>query len=145
MQPEGETKRCGRCGRNKPLTEFHKWRDGHQSWCKPCRRKYAAAHYQANKARRQAHNKHIQAEFRGWYTSLKAGQPCADCGGTFHPAAMHWDHLPGYEKKASLGVLVRHGSRQQILDEIKKCELVCANCHAVRTFVGRNESEAALK
>ena len=24
--------------------------------------------------------------------------------------------------------------RETILDEIRKCELVCANCHAVRTF-----------
>jgi len=72
-----------------------------------------------------------------WYTSLKAGKPCADCGGLFHPAAMHWDHLPGQEKKATLGYLAKRGNRRRVLEEIAKCELVCANCHAVRTFVGR--------
>lgn len=132
-----ETKRCKRCGIEKPLTDFHKLREGHQWWCKACKREHAAAHYQANKTRRQAHNKRLQAEFRNWYTSLKAGRPCADCGQVFHPAAMHWDHLPGYEKTAALGVLVRHGSRQRILEEIEKCELVCANCHAIRTSVRR--------
>jgi len=74
-----------------------------------------------------------QKEFRAWYTSLKKGRPCADCGQTFHPAAMQWDHLPEFEKFASLGDLVRRGSRELILREVVKCELVCANCHAVRT------------
>jgi hypothetical protein len=29
--------------------------------------------------------------------------------------------------------LVRRGSRARVLEEIEKCELVCANCHAART------------
>jgi hypothetical protein len=132
-----ETRCCRRCGEEKPVTEFHRWRDDYQWWCKPCRRDYAAAHYQRHKARRQAQNERRQAAFMAWYTSLKAGKPCADCGGLFHPAAMHWDHLPGQEKKATLGYLAKRGNRRRVLEEIAKCELVCANCHAVRTFVGR--------
>ena len=62
------------------------------------------------------------------------------CGGslpaTFHPVAMHWHHLPGVEKTASLGDLAKRGSRKRVLEEIAKCELLCANCHAVRTFLG---------
>jgi hypothetical protein len=45
---------------------------------------------------------------------------------------MHWDHLPGMEKAADVGALYG-GSRRRVLAEIAKCELVCANCHAVRT------------
>ena len=52
---------------------------------------------------------------------------------------MHWDHLPGHEKSATLGYLAKCGNRERVLEEIAKCELVCANCHAVRTFVGREE------
>jgi hypothetical protein len=70
-----------------------------------------------------------------WYISLKAGKPCAECGLTFHPVAMHWHHLPGVEKAAELGNLAKGGSRRRVLEEIAKCELICANCHAVRTFV----------
>jgi hypothetical protein len=128
-----ETKRCNHCGKVKPTQEFHRRRKGFQSWCKECKSEAAAAHYRANRNRRYAHNKLRQSQFRAWYTSLKAGKPCADCGHTFHPAAMHWDHLPAFKKTAPLGQLVRHGSRKQVLTEIAKCELVCANCHAVRT------------
>ncbi len=38
-------------------------------------------------------------------------------------------------KKHEVSNMVRRGFRRAtILEEIAKCELVCANCHAVRTF-----------
>lgn len=140
-----KTKHCGRCGEEKPLNEFHRWRDAYQPWCKPCRRDYAAAHYQANKSRRQEQNKRRQAEFMAWYISLKAGRPCADCGLTFHHAAMQWDHLPGETKKADVALLARRGSRRRVLEETAKCELVCANCHAVRSYRRRDAIPFAFR
>jgi hypothetical protein len=140
-----ELRECTRCGERKPLSEFHRWRDDYQCWCKPCRREYAAAHYQRNKARRQVQNKRRQAEFMAWYTSLKGGKRCADCGDAFHPVAMHWDHLPGEPKTADLAFLARRGSRQRVLEEIAKCELVCANCHAVRSLRRRDAVPLAFR
>jgi hypothetical protein len=46
---------------------------------------------------------------------------------------MQWDHLPGRLKLGNISTDFRGRSRQDILDEIAKCELVCANCHALRT------------
>jgi len=65
--------------------------------------------------------------------SLKEGHPCADCGETFPPYVMHWDHLPGHTKVGAIGSMVGSWAREAILDELKKCELVCANCHVMRT------------
>ena len=57
-----------------------------------------------------------------------------DCGGSFHFRAMHWDHI-GNDKEENVSVMVLRGlGRKKILAEIAKCELVCANCHAVRTY-----------
>jgi hypothetical protein len=141
-----ETKRCGLCRQAPSVADFHaSSRHGQQAWCKPCRQAYAAAHYQANKERRQEQNKRRQAEFMAWYISLKADRPCADCGQVFHPAAMQWDHLPGFEKKANLSLLARRGGRQRVLDEIAKCELVCANCHAVRSHLRRDSVPPAYR
>jgi hypothetical protein len=78
--------------------------------------------------------KEKHAEFVESYLALKDGKPCADCGAIYHPAAMQWDHLPGAEKLASVADLCRKNNRQRVLEEIAKCELVCSNCHAVRTF-----------
>jgi len=47
---------------------------------------------------------------------------------------MQWDHRPGYEKIGEISVDFWGKTRQEVLDEIAKCDLVCANCHAVRTF-----------
>jgi hypothetical protein len=46
---------------------------------------------------------------------------------------MQWDHKPGFDKLGDLADFWGH-SRQEILDEIAKCDLVCTNCHIIRTF-----------
>jgi hypothetical protein len=47
---------------------------------------------------------------------------------------MQWDHLPGVPKLGDISNGLHGRSRGEILEEIAKCELVCANCHAIRTF-----------
>jgi hypothetical protein len=127
-------KRCGRCGELKALDAFHRMGTGHQHWCRACRKAYDAAYNKATLARRRERRRVRHAEFIVWYQELKSGKPCTDCGGIFHPAAMQWDHLPGTDKRADVGELARKDCRATVLAEIAKCELVCANCHAVRTF-----------
>lgn len=46
---------------------------------------------------------------------------------------MHWDHLPGHRKLDAVSSLARERHRDVALAEMRKCELVCANCHAIRT------------
>lgn len=67
--------------------------------------------------------------------SLKEGHPCVDCGETFPPWVMHWDHLPGHLKINEISSMVGSHRRALILEELAKCELVCANCHVMRTVV----------
>ena len=130
-------KRCSRCNTEKAEDQFHRsTRHGRQAWCRPCRKVFDAAYHQRNKERRLAQKKVLHLKFKEWYISLKSGKPCTDCGGTFPPTAMQWDHLPGTDKVGDLGTLWRRHNKQLILDEIAKCELVCANCHAVRTLGG---------
>jgi len=61
--------------------------------------------------------------------------PCKDCGQTFLPHQMDFDHRDPDTKlfgitwsKALLA------PRARLLAEIAKCDVVCANCHAVRTY-----------
>lgn len=56
-----------------------------------------------------------------------------DCGGRFPPAAMDFDHVRG-EKVATISFLVNQGAvLTRLREEIAKCEIVCANCHRIRT------------
>lgn len=64
---------------------------------------------------------------------LKAQSSCADCGGRFPPVAMDFDHVRGVKKFNIAKIGGSQMSTETLLEEIAKCELVCANCHRVRT------------
>jgi len=120
------TKRCGRCGEDKPVEAFHRRQSGRQAWCKPCRREYDAAYHDRTRARRVQQAKARRVAFVAWYAALKEGKACADCGGVFPAVAMQWDHRPGSEKTADVANLRTTQCKQRVLDEIAKCDLVCA-------------------
>ena len=73
---------------------------------------------------------------------LKLEAGCADCGYRGHPAALDFDHLPGSSKIRGLARMLLV-SRATLLAEIAKCEIVCANCHRIRTWNRRRESQQA--
>lgn len=131
-------KRCPRCGETKPLSAFSKNRrrkDGVHSICKACRAKDDHKRYEIAQGR--AMPMRPQRSERGrtaWLRSLKEGKPCSDCGGIFPYQVMQWDHLPGFEKLGDISAAFWGRTRGEVLAEIAKCDLVCANCHAIRTF-----------
>ena len=123
----------------KALGEFHLYsRQGRQAWCKPCRKKYDRAYHARNAEKRRLQVKEARFRLVRVNQHLKAFGPCADCGRRFHPAAMEWDHLPGHTKRDDVSSLARAGKTNQFHAELTKCELVCANCHAVRSYERRN-------
>ena len=61
---------------------------------------------------------------------LKAA-PCTDCGVCYPPYVMDFDHL---RDKRRLISRLRGVSTKLLLSEVAKCELVCSNCHRIRTF-----------
>jgi hypothetical protein len=65
-------------------------------------------------------------------------RPCMDCGGRFPVCAMDFDHRPDEDKRFE--VATNWGrSRQDLAIEIAKCDVVCANCHRIRTADRRPE------
>lgn len=58
--------------------------------------------------------------------------PCMDCGKTYPPECMDFDHVRG-TKISDVSSL----RTTKALEEIKKCELVCAVCHRLRTMERR--------
>lgn len=79
----------------------------------------------------------------GMITNDLKRSPCVDCSGVFQPCQMDFDHVRG-DKVANVGRLVaRHASYQKILEEVAKCELVCANCHRIRTQIRMAGSKRA--
>ena len=138
---DGESRTCTRCGRALPLLAFARHGGGRQVWCRACKKEYDADWYRANRAKRREKVKADRRSHVKWMDSLKEGRPCADCGLTYPPYVMEWDHLPGTEKALVLADTRRSAhARKRILDELAKCELVCANCHRERTFGTRRKA-----
>jgi hypothetical protein len=68
--------------------------------------------------------------------AIKLERGCADCGYREHPAALDFDHLPGTKKRRNISRMLASVSKGvELIDaEIAKCEVVCANCHRIRTW-----------
>lgn len=65
-------------------------------------------------------------------------QPCVDCGQKYIPCVMDFDHVRGV-KVTNVGTMVSGAyTLDQIRDEIAKCDVVCANCHRIRTWERRS-------
>ncbi len=62
----------------------------------------------------------------------KKNRPCADCGERYPPYVMDFDHLG--DKVAPVSYMVPVYGSERILAEIAKCEVVCSNCHRLRTY-----------
>jgi hypothetical protein len=133
-------KKCSRCKETKDLSDYSKnksRKDGLQGFCRSCQNAQTRSHYRNNKdyyvRKALKHNSSFQAKLAKLIKPLK-DNPCADCKNSFHPAAMDFDHIRG-KKLFSISAARRwKWSLEEVLAEISKCELVCANCHRVRTF-----------
>ncbi|MDO8618349.1 MAG: hypothetical protein Q7R49_00205 [Candidatus Daviesbacteria bacterium] len=129
-------KRCYKCKETKALGEFYKLsrsKDGLQPICKVCDIAQTKASYRNNKkyyidAARANRQKTVE------FINKVKSNPCTDCGNIYHPVCMDFDHLEEKEKAVSL---LKSRSIARITKEIIKCELVCSNCHRLRTLKRR--------
>lgn len=130
-------KTCSVCGHPKPLDSFHKSakaRDGRQSACKTCACARQKARYESDKPLHRAQVAARQQEISDFIDSLKVG-PCLDCGDTHPPYCMDFDHRPDEIKSFGISEARNRGySKERIIAEVAKCDLLCAICHRKRTF-----------
>lgn len=91
------------------------------------------AYYWRNREREIARTRARQRETVRFLRELR-NSPCADCGGTFAPHQMDFDHRDPSIKAFRLTVgAAMLKSRAALLIEVQKCDIVCANCHRLRT------------
>lgn len=136
--PASELKTCGRCSELKPIEEFawrRRGRGQRDNYCRSCRSAYGKEHYAANRQRyidQAQRRKQALAEERAIYLiDFFRSNPCSDCGET-DPVVLEFDHYRD-DKSFNIGAELRNRNWQSILDEIAKCDVVCANCHRRRT------------
>lgn len=132
-------KKCPKCKTLKTFESFTKntkYKDGLSTYCRNCRTLIDAEFYKRNIVKISKRKKQEQKER---YTvnkkisdALKASTPCKDCNKYWHPCQMQFDHL--LNKKYNISEMLSNHTWNTIEKEIQKCELVCANCHSLRTY-----------
>lgn len=128
-------KQCTKCKETKDESEFNKKKgrkDGLSSHCKTCSRKltnesYAKKpdYYRANILKRRRRIKKI-------LDKIKTESPCCDCKNNYPPYVMDFDHLDSSKKEFGISN-AWNLSFDRLMEEVKKCEVVCSNCHRIRT------------
>lgn len=63
----------------------------------------------------------------------EAGGKCISCGYNKSIVALQFDHRDPATKSHEIALLVRNRRRKDAFEEMKKCDLLCANCHAEKT------------
>ncbi len=126
---------CPRCTEYKPYTEYNKnnfKRDGFQNYCRSCSRKSFQDSYKGNKEYYKNRNNALRRSVRGKLKDFLKDKECCDCHIRDY-RVLEFDHLKN--KRDCVSTLYRTGRCwKTVLAEIQKCEIVCANCHRIRTY-----------
>ncbi len=88
-------------------------------------------HYVANKQKYLERNKRYRSGIQDYVRQMKEASPCSDCGKRYPYYVMDFDHLKS--KEHNISFLMATGRIGALKKEIKKCEVVCANCHRLRS------------
>ena len=134
-EPLMPTAMCTKCMQVMPTSRFYKRTDRKgalKSWCKNCFSVYRKRQ-PSEKRRASATKRRKKAKD---YILAAKDVPCMDCHKRFPPEAMDFDHVRG-EKLYNVGLMTAYAIRT-IQAEIDKCDVVCSNCHRIRTYA-RNE------
>lgn len=128
---------CTKCNLIKSIKSFSKRNNNPRRfsyWCKSCISIYTKNIYHNNIDEKRKKNNSARHKDIEWLRSLK-NSPCVDCDIKHEPQCMDFDHVPERGKKIKnvIRMVLDHAPKQTILDEIKKCDIVCLLCHNKRT------------
>lgn len=90
--------------------------------------------YQKNKEDINNKKWYRKQEARKWVNDYKVkNSVCTDCEISYPPYILDFDHIA--DKSFGISRAIQQGMHlDKIQAEIKKCEIVCANCHRQRTY-----------
>jgi hypothetical protein len=115
-------------------------RGGHRWVCLSCgtvKTRWAVAS-PVERERERDQSRRASAKYRARIRAIIAeakNRACADCGRHFPTCVMDFDHVRG-EKKFKVAEAVQRAyglNFDRLRAEIAKCDVVCANCHRIRT------------
>lgn len=136
-----EVKTCTKCSVEKTIEQFSlqsKATGKRSTRCKECMATTIKEHYQKYKQQYAEKSAKRRASVMKEIVKLKESKPCMDCGRQYPYYVMDFDHRDRAEKKDGIARLIRSEVLGIVLSEIAKCDLVCSNCHRIRTHTRKD-------
>lgn len=125
---------CVRCHLHEQLDYTH--------YCRGCHNQIQKDYYKNHPRSAQESLVRRRKAIRDFVKSEK-DKPCVDCGLSFPWYVMDFDHVRGKKFNVSRST-AQMRSIESIRKEISKCELVCSNCHRIRTFTRQQLPNGAI-
>lgn len=116
---------CSNCNSIKQLSEFHKRYNNWQSICKSCKKETDREWYKNNSKKKVRNYEYIK-ETTDFVRKYKQSIGCKFCSEK-EGVALEFHHIND-DKEDNVSNLIKHG-RKKVIEEIKKCEIICCNCH----------------
>jgi len=121
---------CHRCNKRKRAVDFYlrATRYGNKLrrstvWCKVCHSAHAVITWRQKSTRRMY-----------WINKYKIAKGCSQCGYNKHAVAIDFHHVG--QKDYDLNKIKTH-SLIKLFSELRRCILLCANCHRVEHLTGK--------
>lgn len=128
------TRVCTKCGLEKDIEEFPRRGDylhRRQSYCMDCRSKMGKDWYERNKDYQKANARKHTTEYRNtireYLWNYLLTHPCESCGET-DPVVLEFHHT-GDKEMAISEMVTRITNIERLKEELKKCTVLCSNCH----------------
>lgn len=122
---------CSKCKNEKFLNEFNKKsesKDGLNSQCRECNKEYLKNHYINNKEYYYNKSKEKRKKLKEWFINYKKNLKCIKCGED-REWVLDFHHRDPSKKDNYVINLLYISGKSKTLKEIKKCDVLCANCH----------------
>lgn len=87
----------------------------------------------------RARTKKKENMYRRTIIEIKESVSCMDCGENYPYFMMDFDHRPEANKVSEVSKLSSFSSMGKLLEEIEKCDIVCANCHRLRSWLRKQK------
>jgi len=105
--------------------------------------KWGKTHYENNKAAYIARAAKAKEANRREWAAFKATLACLRCGES-HPATLDFHHVTRLPTNKKVHKLAGSGQLKAAMEEIKKCMVLCSNCHRKEHFTEDNDRKAKL-
>lgn len=135
-------KKCTSCKEDKELSEFNKnkiKKDGLNNICRKCSNKRSKKYYnekgEEHKKNVAKRNHKYRDTIRQFILDKLKVSECKDCGNN-DIRVLEFDHLPEFKKEYNISDMLKSSLSINLIEiEMNKCDIVCANCHRIRSII----------